>query len=97
MDEVLHDERLRGRAKRLHRHAIAALPDGAFVVMDAGPFAIRGDTLLHWTPHGYDARKQQPHGRIVEVLTPPAIVAVLSAGYQPRWHPSAASRMCATP
>src|SRR5690348_12070398 len=28
MDEVLHHERLRGRAKRLHRAAIAALPDG---------------------------------------------------------------------
>ena len=25
----------------------------------------------------------------VDVLTPPAIVGVLSAGYEPRWHPSA--------
>jgi hypothetical protein len=28
MDEVLHDERLSGRARRLHRRAIDALPDG---------------------------------------------------------------------
>jgi hypothetical protein len=26
---------------------------------------------------------------VVDVLTPPAILAVLSAGYEPRWHPSA--------
>jgi hypothetical protein len=29
MDEVLHRERLRGRAKRLHRRSIDTLPDGA--------------------------------------------------------------------
>jgi hypothetical protein len=85
---VLHDERLRGRDKRLHRRAIDALADGAFVALDGEPFAIRGDALLHWTPQGYDARKELPRGLTVDVLTPPAILAVLSAGYRPRWHPS---------
>ena len=89
MDEVLHDERLNGRAKRLHRRPIDVLPDGAFMVMDGEPFAIRGDVLLHWIPQGYDTRNERPHGLIVDVLTPPAILAVLSAGYRPRWHPSA--------
>jgi hypothetical protein len=28
---------------------------------------------------------------MVDVLTPPAILAVLGAGYQPHWHPSAAA------
>jgi hypothetical protein len=89
MDEVLHEERLRGRDKRLHRSAIGALPDGAFVVLDGEPFAIRGDALLHWTPDGYDARRQRPRGSAVDVLTPPTILAVLAAGYEPRWHRSA--------
>jgi hypothetical protein len=89
MDEVLHAERLRGRAKHLHRRAIAALPDGAFIALDGEPFAVRGDALLHWTPQGYDGRKTRPRGLTVDVLTPPAILAVLSAGYRPRWHPSA--------
>jgi hypothetical protein len=89
MDEVLHDERLRGRAKRLHRRAIDALPDGAFIALDGEPFAIRGGLLLQWTPQGYDTRTKRPRGRIVDVLTPPAILAVLSAGYAPRWHPGA--------
>ena len=88
MDEVLHHERLNGRAKRLHRGAIDALPDGAFVALDGEPFAIRGDVLLHWTPQGYDTRTKRPRGRAIDVLTPPTILAVLSAGYEPRWHPS---------
>jgi hypothetical protein len=91
MDDVLHDERLRGRDKRLHRRAIEGLPDGAFVAVDGEPFAIRGDVLLHWTLQGYDTPMKRPQGVTVDVLTPPAILAVLSAGYRPRWHPSAES------
>jgi hypothetical protein len=89
MDGVLHRQRLDGRAKRRHRRNIDALPDGAFVARDGEAFAIRGNALLRWTPQGYDARKPRPRGIAVDVLTPPAILAVLSAGYEPRWHPSA--------
>jgi hypothetical protein len=89
MDETLHRERLRGRAKRLHRRNIDALPDGAFVTLDGAVFAVRGKALLRWTPQGYGARKKRPQGAAVAVLTPPAILAVLSAGYRPHWHPSA--------
>jgi hypothetical protein len=89
MDNALHAERLRGRAERLHRRNTDELPDGAFVVCDGAAFAIRGDTLLHWTPEGYNARKPRPRCIAVDVLTPPAILAVLSAGYEPRWHLSA--------
>jgi hypothetical protein len=89
MDEVLHRQRLDGRAKRLHRRDIEALPDGAFVALEEGAFAVRGDALLRWTPDGYAGRKRRPRGVAVDVLTPPAILAVLSAGYRPRWHPSA--------
>jgi hypothetical protein len=89
MDGVLHGERLRGRAKRLHRRNINALPDGAFVALEGTAFAVRGNALLRWTPQGYEARTPRPRGIAVDVLTPPAILAVLSAGYQPRWHPSA--------
>jgi hypothetical protein len=89
MDETLHRERLRGRAKRLHRRNIDALPDGAFVALDGAVFAVRGKVLLRWTPQGYGARKKRPQGAAVDVLTPPAILAVLSAGYRPHWHRSA--------
>ena len=89
MDEVLHRERLDGRAKRLHRVPINDLPDGAFIALEESAFAVRGDALLRWTPQGYDARPARPRGVTVDILTPPAILAVLSAGYEPRWHPSA--------
>jgi hypothetical protein len=89
MDEVLHRERLRGRAKRLHRRSIDTLPDGAFVAIDGEAFAVAGDALLRWTPDGYGARNPRPRDVVVDVLTPPAILAVLAAGYQPHWHDSA--------
>jgi hypothetical protein len=89
MDEVLHRERLRGRAKRTHRRNVDTLPDGAFVALDGAAFAIRGKALLRWTPEGYDARKLRPRGIMADVLTPLSILAALSAGYRPHWHRSA--------
>jgi hypothetical protein len=89
MDRMLQAQRLDGRAKRTHRRNIDALPDGAMVALDHGAFAVRGNALLHWTPQGYDARRARPRDVTVDVLTPPSILAVLAAGYQPHWHPSA--------
>jgi hypothetical protein len=89
MDERLHAERLDGRAKRLHKRNIDDLPDCAFVALEEGAYAVRGKSLLRWTPQGYDVRKRRPGGVSVDVLTPPATLAVLAAGYRPQWHPSA--------
>lgn len=89
MDDVLHRERLQGRAKRLHRRNLDDLPDGAFVALEDGVFAVRGDALLRWTLDGYHEGKRRPRYGAVDVLTPPAIVAALIAGYRPHWHPSA--------
>jgi hypothetical protein len=89
MDLVLHAERLDGRAKRLHRRSIDGLPEGAFVALEEGAWAVRGNQLLRWTPTGYDTTKRRPRGTMVDVLTPPTIVGALAAGYRPRWHPSA--------
>jgi hypothetical protein len=75
--------------QRWHRRNIDDLPDGAFAAFDGAAFAVRADTLLYWTPEGYDARQPRPRRVAVDVLTPPAIVGILSAGYEPRWHPSA--------
>ena len=44
MDDVLHHERLRGGAKRLHRRNLDELPDGAFAAFDQTAFAIQGHT-----------------------------------------------------
>lgn len=89
MDVVLQAQRLAGRAKRRHRATLDALPDGTMIVRENDtPLAVRGDALLPWSFSGYGAPRPRPRGIAVDVLTPPAIVAVLSAGYRPQWHPS---------
>jgi len=89
MDLVLQAERLDGKAKRRHRRDIDALPDGAMIALGDDAFAVRGSRLLRWTPSGYGAAQRRPHAVEVDVLTPPAILAVLGKGYRPLWHPSA--------
>jgi hypothetical protein len=89
MDLVLHAERLNGRAKRLYRRNVDSLPDGAFVALEEGAWALRDNSMLRWTPEGYDTRKRRPRGAMVDVLTPPVIIGALAAGYRPQWHPSA--------
>jgi hypothetical protein len=89
MDEILHRERLNGKAKRQHSDSIDRLPDGAFIALNGAAFAVHSDALLRWTPAGYEECAPRPRGIVVDVLTPPAILDVLSAGYRPHWHPSA--------
>ena len=89
MDEVLHRERLNGKAKRLHRARIDTLPDGAMIAMDGEAFAVRADVMFPWRAEGYGKPKPRLRGIAVDVPTPPSIVAVLTRGYAPQWHPSA--------
>ena len=47
-----------------------------------------GAALLPWSFSGYGAPIERPRDE-VELLTPPATVAVLAAGYRPLVHPTA--------
>jgi hypothetical protein len=89
IDDILHAERLDRRARRLHRRSLAALPDGATIAREGAAYAVRGARLLRWTPTGYVSAEPRPGRAAVDVLTPPAILAALAAGYRPQWHPSA--------
>jgi len=89
MDEILHAQRLDGKDKRLHRCKIDTVPDGVMIGRDGRPFALRGKKLLPWTSAGYGPPVSRPRGITVDVLTPPSMLAVLKAGYEPLWHPSA--------
>ncbi len=90
IDRVLHAERLERRDKRLHRTGFGAVPDGAMVVIDGAAFAVRGDSLLPWSPAGYGAPRLRPTRGTATMLTPPASARTLAAGYQPIWHRSVA-------
>src|SRR3954447_4401337 len=56
MDVVLQRERLDGRAKRTHEMRIDDLPDGVFIALNDGAYAVRGPSLLRWTASGYKDR-----------------------------------------
>ena len=65
-----------------------AIPDGALVEWRAGAWLLQLGLLHRWTPAGYADRVPLPGGPL-PVLTPPATVAALRAGYRPAVHPSA--------
>jgi len=85
MDAVLHRERLAKISGRAAERPIAELPDGAMIERDGRPYALRGAMLLPWSFFGYGAPEPRPSAGQAPTLTPPAIVAALSAGYRPRW------------
>ncbi len=91
LDRLLHAERLDGRAKRVHRRRLGELPDGAVVSAGGELLAVRGEQLLRWAPAGYGPAGPRAATEIAEidVLTPPTVLAALSAGYRPLWHQSA--------
>jgi hypothetical protein len=83
MNRRLHGERLvRGtHRRRTHAWPWAGLPDGTFVVAESGPALVLADRLVPWTTEGYGAAQRRPARGDADVLTPPASVAVLAAGY----------------
>jgi hypothetical protein len=96
IDARLHAERLDPGtgAARTHLGPVAGLPDGVFLLDQGRPHVVRGDRLLRWTPAGYRDPRPRPGGRL-PVITPPALVDVLRAGWSselPWLHPSAAAR-----
>ncbi len=84
IDRRLHAERIvRGTHRRqIHAAAWPELPAGAFVLTADGPPAIVLDEyLVTWTHQGYDERLPRPVRGTATLVTPPASVAILRAGY----------------
>ena len=97
MDGALHDERLTAgtRERRLHDARLDDLPDGAMVLRDGAPWLVLGAELLRWTTAGYVERAPRPARAAARVITPPALLDVLRAGWHgavPLLHPSAGPR-----
>jgi hypothetical protein len=94
IDALLHAERVEpgSRAQRRHEVPFDGLPDGAFILHDGAPYLLDGHRLLRWSAAGYEASIPRPVTRQAVLLTPPSLVAVLDAGWQPLVplrHPSA--------
>jgi hypothetical protein len=90
MDAKLHAERTSpARGKRTYHADIETLPGGSFICWQGTPHLVLAGWLLPWAFTGYAAPIERPAAGSVEVLTPPSIVAVLSAGFCPSLHPTA--------
>jgi hypothetical protein len=95
MDRELHAQRLgENGAKRIHPWPAPDLPEGTFVLSPASgaPALVTATSLLPWSPAGYAPALARPRSGTLRVLTPPAIVGVLAAGYRPVLHVSARPR-----
>jgi hypothetical protein len=93
IDARLHAERVGpGGAKCTVTVKSDDLPDGVFVRLDGEgerPWLLCGGELLAWSPGGYGERRPRPSGVQVALLTPPATVAAIRAGYVPVVHVTA--------
>ncbi len=88
IDVVLDAERRAGRAKRMYRADLRSLPDGTYLSLDGKAWLLWAGRMHAWSDCGYTDHRTRPRSGGVVVLTPPAIVSVLSAGYTPIVHPS---------
>jgi hypothetical protein len=88
IDTALHAERFAGRAKRTYRADLATLPSGTYIASDGIPLLVWNDGLQIWSDSGYRKTRPRPTGGEVEVLTPPSIVKIFTAGYRPFVHPT---------
>jgi hypothetical protein len=94
IDAQLHSERVAPglRTQLRQERPLDELPDGSFVLRDGAPWLVLGKQLLHWTPAGYGPRAVRPNRQRALVITPPSLVGVLQAGWEPLvplLHPSA--------
>ncbi|HEY8771465.1 MAG TPA: hypothetical protein VIM03_13045 [Thermoleophilaceae bacterium] len=94
VDAQLHTERVApgARTQLRHKARLDELPDGAFVLQEGAPWLVLGSHLVSWTTEGYVTPRPRPVGQQVLLITPPSLVSVLRAGWQPLvplLHPSA--------
>lgn len=83
-DAALHAARAVPRRFLQRRHSadIADLPDGVFILDEAGgPALVLGETLRPFRPGGYRPPVARPRWGTVTLLTPPPLVAAIRGGY----------------
>jgi hypothetical protein len=91
IDARLHTERIEPRSRcHMTRPALVGrLPNGVMVRYGGIVGLIAGERFLPWSFTGYGDPIAVKPVTSVEVLTPPATVATIAAGYRPLLHRSA--------
>jgi hypothetical protein len=82
LDRALDAERRLGRAKRPHRMAASALPEGAVVARDGVALGLIAGAWRPWSAGGWGGAVPLELAE-VDVLTPPTSLRALAAGYRP--------------
>jgi hypothetical protein len=90
LDARLHAERVESRSRRqVTRPGRAGdLPDGVMIRHYGAPALLADGYALPWSFAGYATPTRIAPTTLVDVLTPPATVATIAAGYRPLVHPS---------
>jgi hypothetical protein len=92
MDKILDGERISpDGTKATYSESIDTLPNGACIELDGEWFVVWEKRLLRWSFDGYNDAQTRPQGKVVTVLTPRSIVAVLRSGYVPELHVTAST------
>jgi hypothetical protein len=90
MDAALHRERVDPiRRQVTHQMPAAQLPDGVMIRVGSDAGLVVAGQRRPWSFQGYGVPAGSGLPGMVEVLTPPSIVAAIAAGYRPLVHPSA--------
>ena len=80
-DRILHAARVRrDRSRVTFRANAAALPDGAFIVVERRPALVWQHALRPWSAGGYAGPRSLPSDD-VDVLTPAPVIETFRAGY----------------
>ncbi len=90
MDERLHAERWASRADAISNTVVGSqIPGGTIVMGENAPSLVHAGRLWRWSFAGYERGPPLDRAALYPVVTPPKIVAILAAGYQPLLHPTA--------
>ena len=92
MDTALHAARitLGTRVQKRYSAPLKSIPRGTFILWQDRPHLVSASGLLAYAPDGYHSVLPYEKGAEVIVLTPAPLVAVISAGYCPATHGTAA-------
>jgi hypothetical protein len=89
IDTELHRTRIdRRKGKISYDASLNSLPDGCFVQLEGSSYLVWGDTLLLWSPAGYEKKRERPNDLTVTILTPEPVVRCIRQGYRPEVHKS---------
>lgn len=90
IDAVLHAERVdRKGTKRTYRARVGDLPVGAMFAVDDQCVLVAPNGLRVWSFHGYAPRSSLSQEAVVDVLTPPSVVAAIRHGLTVDLHATA--------